>query len=149
MPSPGESDLQTLLSSMKPSLAPETYAFSTIPATSTTTSNLLPLLMSLPSLQMLFREEEGWSIILPKHVAEEVGLETSFPCKKITLGVHSALEAVGFLAAVATRLTDVGVGCNPVSGFYHDHVFVPEGREGEVMEALRGMSEEAGSGLKD
>lgn len=95
---------------------------------------------------MLFREEEGWTVILPKHVAEEVGLETTFPCKKITLGIHSNLEAVGFLAAVTTKLTQVGVGCNPVSGFYHDHLFIPEGRETDVMESLKVMSEEAGQG---
>jgi uncharacterized protein len=145
MASSGESDLKTLLASMTPSLSHEIYAFCTIPAASTTSSNILSLLMSLPSLQMLFREDEGWTVILPKHVAEEVGMETTFPCKKITLGVHSSLEAVGFLAAVTTRLKEVGVGCNPISGFYHDHLFIPEGREHDVMDALRNMSEGAGS----
>ena len=67
-----------------------------------------------------------------------------FPCKKITLNVHSSLDAVGFLAAVTTRLAkDVRTGVNPVSGFYHDHLFVPVGSEDEVMRCLNMMAEEA------
>ena len=61
----------------------------------------------------------------------------------ITCEVHSSLEAVGFLAVVAKRLAEVGMGVNPVSGFFHDHLFVPEGREGEAVEALRGLAGEA------
>jgi hypothetical protein len=41
----------------------------------------------------------------------------------ITLNVYSSLEAVGFIAAVGAKLNKIGV--NPVSGFFHDHCFVP------------------------
>jgi hypothetical protein len=34
------------------------------------------------------------------------------------------------------------MGVNPVSGFYHDHLFVPVGREGEAVEALTELAEE-------
>lgn len=61
----------------------------------------------------------------------------------ITCDVHSSLSAVGFLAAITGRLKDVGVAVNPVSGFFHDHLFVEEGREGEAMGALRRLVEEA------
>lgn len=61
----------------------------------------------------------------------------------ITCEVHSSLEAVGLLAVVTGRLRDLGMGVNPVSGFFHDHLFVPEGREGEAVEALRGLVGEA------
>ena len=37
----------------------------------------------------------------------------------------------------------MGMGVNPVSGFFHDHLFVPEGREGEAMGALRRLAGEA------
>ena len=30
-----------------------------------------------------------------------------------------------------------GMGVNPVAGFYHDHLFVPEGREAEAMDVLK------------
>jgi hypothetical protein len=36
--------------------------------------------------------------------------------------VHSSLDAVGFMAAVTTRLAKINIGVNPVSGFYHDHL---------------------------
>jgi hypothetical protein len=54
----------------------------------------------------------------------------------ITLDVHSSLEAVGFMAVVSRKLADLGVGSNPVSGFFHDHVFVPEGAEANALTAL-------------
>jgi len=58
----------------------------------------------------------------------------------ITLNVHSSLEAVGFLAAITRALARLQIGVNPVSGFFHDHLFVPVGREAEVMRALEAMT---------
>lgn len=34
------------------------------------------------------------------------------------------------------------MGVNPVSGFYHDHLFVPLGREEEAVEALKELAAE-------
>lgn len=68
----------------------------------------------------------------------------------ITCEVHSSLEAVGFLAVITARLRGLGMGVNPVSGFFHDHLFVPEGREGEAVGALRALAGEArGMGAGD
>ena len=64
----------------------------------------------------------------------------------ITLNVHSSLEAVGFLAAITARLAAAGMGVNPVSGFYHDHLFVPAERAAEAMEILSRMVAEARAG---
>lgn len=61
----------------------------------------------------------------------------------ITCEIHSSLEAVGFLAVITARLRDLGMGVNPVSGFFHDHLFVPEGREEEAVGALRRLAGEA------
>lgn len=58
----------------------------------------------------------------------------------VTLNVHSSLEAVGFMAAVTRKLTERGIGCNPVSGYFHDHLFVPQGREEETLEVLSEMA---------
>jgi hypothetical protein len=61
----------------------------------------------------------------------------------ITLNIHSSLEAVGFMAAVSGKLTEKGISVNPVSGFYHDHCFVPLGREEEATNLLEEMAEDA------
>ena len=50
---------------------------------------------------------------------------------------------MGFIAYVAGKLAERGIGTNPVSGFWHDHVFVPVGREGEAMAVLQGIAGEA------
>lgn len=47
------------------------------------------------------------------------------------------------MAAVGAKLTEKGIGVNPVSGFFHDHCFVPVGREEEAMNLLQEMAEEA------
>lgn len=143
MASEGKTDLQDLLRSMKPTLEPETYVFGHIPAkTDSDSRNVLKLLAGLP-VQMMFKETEGWTAIMGKTEAESIQLKSTFPCIKITLNVHSSLDAVGFLAAITTELTKIGIGCNPVSGYFHDHLFVPAGKEGVVMEALLGMAAEA------
>ena len=72
--------------------------------------------------------------------AERVGLPYQFASRLITLSVHSALDAVGFLAAVTTRLTEAGISTNAVSAFYHDHLFVPEHRADEALQLLLEMS---------
>ena len=45
------------------------------------------------------------------------------------------------MARIATELAKQDMGVNPVSGFYHDHLFVPDGREQDAMRVLREMSE--------
>ncbi len=59
---------------------------------------------------------------------------------RITLNVHSALEAVGLTAAVATALTREGISANVVAAYYHDHIFVPEVDAERALEALRALS---------
>ncbi|RVA88555.1 ACT domain-containing protein, partial [Mesorhizobium sp. M7A.F.Ca.CA.004.02.1.1] len=66
----------------------------------------------------------------------------SFRCRMVTLNIHSSLEAVGFLAAITTRLAAAGMGVNPVSAFYHDHLFVPADRAEEALELLVGLAAE-------
>jgi hypothetical protein len=95
---------------------------------------------------MLFRESSSWTLILPHSLAEEFNLEYEFRCRQITLNVHSSLDAVGFLALVTGRLARLGMGVNPVSGFYHDHLFVPEGKEGIALAELEVMARECREG---
>lgn len=92
---------------------------------------------------MLFREAEGLTIITTQDSAKAHDLEYTFPCKMITLNIHSSLEAVGFMAAVSAKLTEKDISVNPVSGYHHDHCFVPLGREEDATNLLEEMAEEA------
>lgn len=125
----GETDLVILLQSLSARLADGVYVFVTL-EDGVVPAGLRP--------RMMFREAEGTTLILLRTEAEEHGLAFGFPCRMITLEVHSSLAAVGFIARIATALARHGMGVNPVSGFYHDHLFVPEGR---AAEALRILSE--------
>lgn len=93
---------------------------------------------------MVFHEKEGTTLITTFTSAEENNIvDYAFPCKMITCNVHSSLKAVGFMAAITEKLTGLGIGVNPVSGFFHDHLFVPLGREHEAVAVLEEMAREA------
>ena len=132
----GETDLKTLLASMTPQLLAGTYVFVTLPPGVPVPENLEPV--------MVFREREGTTLIVTEATASAAGLAASFRCRMITLNIHSSLEAVGFLAAITTRLAAAGMGVNPVSAFYHDHLFVPADRVEEALVLLRGLAAENG-----
>ena len=95
---------------------------------------------------MTFRELEGQTIITTQDAAKEHNLEYVFPSKMITLDIHSSLEAVGFMAVISKALAGKGIACNPVSGFFHDHCFVPVERGEEAMGILREVAESAKEG---
>lgn len=61
----------------------------------------------------------------------------------LTCAVHSSLEAVGFMAVLATALAESGISANPVSGWFHDHLFVPVHRAEEAVRVLEGVRERA------
>jgi hypothetical protein len=111
----GEKNLEQLLKTMQPQLHIGDYVFCTIsslPAINTT------------DIVMLFKEQEGITIIVTKQTADTWQLNYSFIAAWITLTVHSSLEAVGLTAAFSTALSAEGISCNVVAAFYHDHIFV-------------------------
>ncbi|RWF85880.1 MAG: ACT domain-containing protein [Mesorhizobium sp.] len=130
----GETDLKKLLATMTPELRPGTHVFATLPPDAPVPDGLEPM--------MLFREREGTTAIALEERAKAAGLETVFRCRMVTLNIHSSLEAVGFLAAITTRLAAAGIGVNPVSAFYHDHLFVPADQAEEAMAILKRLAEE-------
>lgn len=135
MADPGEKALATLLSTLTATLEPSTYVFTTFKNNDVDTP-------PLSETQMLFRESEGITVITTLDYATEHALEYFFPSRMISLNVTSSLEAVGFMAVIASRLATKGMGVNPVSGFYHDHLFVPLGREAEALEVLAELAQE-------
>ncbi|WP_246448910.1 ACT domain-containing protein [Sphingomonas sabuli] len=56
---------------------------------------------------------------------------------RISLGVHSSLEAVGLTAELSRRLAEAGISVNIVAGLRHDHLFVPWDRRNEAVALLR------------
>ena len=128
----GERDLGALLKYMRPELRPGIFVFCTIPANEGITSALNPLLT--------FREQEGTTLVILREEAEAAGLRHAFASRLITLTVHSALDAVGFLAAITARLAEAGISVNAVSAYHHDHLFVPVDRADDAMALLHEMS---------
>lgn len=132
----GETDLKRLLASMTPELLPQIHVFATLAPGAPPLDGLEPV--------MLFREREGMTLIVTEDEAKGAGLAGSFRCRMITLNIHSSLEAVGFLAAITAELAAAGMGVNPVSAFYHDHLFVPAERAEEALAILRELAAESG-----
>ena len=135
----GETSLNTLLRTLKASLQPPTYVFMSIP----NDQIVHPFPIPFSEVQMWFCESEGATLIVPLHMAEKLSFDYSYKCRMVTLDVHSSLEAVGFMAAIATRLAEEGLSSNPVSAFYHDHLFVKEEESEKVVKLLEQMAREA------
>ncbi len=125
-------NITELLKMMQPSLSPQRYAFATIDENTARNLDCDPV--------MFFNEDEGVTLILLEEDAIRLDVDHEFICQKITLTVHSALEAVGFMAAISAKLKEVGVPCNVVAGFYHDHLFIPVNKVESAMVALEELS---------
>ena len=130
----GELNLQALLKTLTAKLTDGVYVFITLP-TDQVPVDIKP--------RMRFEEAEGTTLIMLQSEAKALELEYEFPCRMITLDVHSSLEAVGFIAYIATQLAEHDMGVNPVSGFYHDHLFVPDGREQDALKILERIAQNA------
>ena len=128
----GETNLTSLIRGMEPVLQDGVYVFVTLAPGAPQPNGLQP--------RMVIQEAEGTTLILSRDQADACGLAAEFPCRMITLNIHSSLAAVGFLAAVAAHLAGHGIGANPVSGYYHDHLFVPEDRAPDAMAALHALA---------
>lgn len=133
-PTSGELDLQKLLQGMRPELDPREWVFCTAPEVDAgVTAEALGI----------FRESEGVTLILERTRADELKVPYSGLWSKITLTVHSSLEAVGFLAAITARLAAAGVSVNAVSAYFHDHLFVPVYHRQRAMAELDALSRRA------
>ncbi|SCV67733.1 BQ2448_5344 [Microbotryum intermedium] len=101
----GETNLQQLLSGLELLLDDEVYTFCTAPLDSPTP----------PGCIGTFDEREGRTLILPLKTAlatagvQDDVLGSGGEWAKITLQIHSSLEAVGFIACIATALAKEGI----------------------------------------
>lgn len=131
--STGEADLEILLRSLNPALDPELYVFGALQGDA---------IASLAQAQPLatFVEDEGLSVIMTTAAAKVIGLAEAPVFRRITLQVHSSLEAVGLTAAVSTCLAEAGLSANVVAAFHHDHIFIPAARAEEALNIIRALS---------
>ena len=81
----GEENLENLLANMSAELLEGLYVFAAI------SDGALP---DGVRPKMLFEEAEGLTVILLKEEAEVNGLAHEFPCRMITLNIHSSLQPV-------------------------------------------------------
>lgn len=126
---PAERDLAVLLASMEPERQPGSFVF-------TTGEEAPPEARAV----VVVREAEGVTTVLERSQADELGLGYDFVAAMISLRVHSALDAVGLTAAIATELADHGISCNVVAGYFHDHLFVPEVDADRAVDLLRALA---------
>lgn len=127
----GESDLRKLLSGMRPQLNPGRYVFATVDA------GIPPGVTPVVTVA----EPEGITLIVRQDDADSAGMAYEYEAAWITLRIHSALQAVGLTAAVATELAAAGLSCNVVAGFHHDHIFVPYEHASQALAALEGLAQ--------
>ncbi|AWV96814.1 acetyltransferase [Arcticibacterium luteifluviistationis] len=127
----GETNLETLLKSMKPKHNVGEFVFCK-------TENLEQI--NLSQIIMTFKEEESITLITEKEIADKLNLEYSFVASWITLTVHSSLEAVGLTAAFSNALSKNGISCNVVAAYYHDHIFVDKKDTEKAMDVLNEFS---------
>ena len=131
---PGETDLSVLLATLRPQLQPAVYVYATWPPTAAVPLDLKPLGQ--------FREAEGLTLIVTQAAADRAQLSYQYPCRLITLAVHSSLAAVGMLAAITQALAAAGLSTNVVSAYFHDHLFVPCDRAQAALDCLTALAEQ-------
>ncbi|MFF0425238.1 ACT domain-containing protein [Streptomyces sp. NPDC004520] len=125
-----ERDLTRLLAGMRPELDPGRYVFTTVDGPAP--AGVAPV--------VTVAEAEGLTLVVRQEEADAAGLAYDYVAGRITLRVHSALDAVGLTAAVATELAAAGLSCNVVAGFHHDHLFVEHDRADEALAVLDRLS---------
>ena len=132
-------DLAHLLAVMAPAIAPQEFVFATV------SPDAFAELSRRGTVSIAtFAESEGVSLILDRESATRAGLTYIYPCRLITLTVHSSLDAIGFVSAITSALATAGISANPVSAYHHDHLLVPTDRAADALAVLERLSTSGG-----
>lgn len=124
---PGEKNLSALLKGMQPTLHQGEFVFCI-----TSNAGEIPL----TEIIGLFKEAEGYTVVVRKELADQYKLSYAFIAAWITLNVHSSLDAIGLTAAFSTALSAEGISCNIIAAYYHDHIFVAKQDAAKAMAVL-------------
>lgn len=133
-----ERDLSKLLASLSVKTRDGVWRFETISSEEASWTDLVNL-REVRDIAMLFHETEGLTVI----TSVIDGTPEDNQWAWLELSVYSDLQAVGFLAKVAEALADVGIPCNAVAAFHHDHVFVPVARASDAKTAIEALRAQA------
>jgi len=126
---PGEIDLNAILSNLSPILLPQTWVFCTV-----SDASYGDFAETLPKAVIL--EQEGMTLVLEKHIADQYGFSYQGEFNCISLQVHSSLSAVGLTAAISGILANHDISLNMIAGYHHDHLFVPKASAGRALALL-------------
>lgn len=129
----GQFALKELLRGLDPYLRPGVWVYVELPKTAPCPAGT----------EFTVLEDEGRTIVLLEEHAKSADLQPLFKAAWITLRVHSALEAVGLVAKIASSLAGAGIPCNAVAGARHDHILVPKERAQDAMEVLNELQQKA------
>ena len=133
----GETNLAQLIKGMTPKLNKGDYVFATVDDISKI--NRIDTICE-------FKEEEGVTLVIEKHKADELKLDYKYIAAWITLKIHSSLEAIVLTALFSTELTKNNISCNVIAGYYHDHIFVDQKDSKKAMHVLSKLSKNLHNG---
>ena len=126
-------NLDDILESLEPRLDPDEYVYCTVP-----TKRDVP--WTSETLIAVVREDEGYTAVIERDEARQLGFAVSDGFRRISLGVHSSLHAVGLTAVAARALANCGISANVIAGYYHDHFLVPSAKAQVALKALQELS---------
>jgi hypothetical protein len=87
--------------------------------------------------QGYYVEREGITVIISKHLADLNNLPYDYVFKRISLMVHSSLDAVGFLARITEVIAAQGIGLNAISAYYHDYLYIRSDQAETALKTLK------------
>ena len=127
MTSPGETDLDKMLATLRVERRPGVFTYATVRT---------PAPELLAAAHGVVTEGDLTTLVLPVEAAERAGLPVELEMAWLSLTVQSSLEAVGLTAAFSATLGKAGIPCNVLAGFHHDHILLPVDRAQQAIDVL-------------
>ena len=128
----GKKDINELLRGMTPRLNDGDYVFIAV-------KDLSEIDRDITICE--FKEKEGNTVIIEKHIADKLNYNYDYIASWITLMIHSSLDSVGLTAAFSSELAKNDISCNVIAGYYHDHIFVEKKDSHKAIQVLKQLSE--------
>ncbi len=127
MAAPGETDLDAMLATLAVQRRPGVFTYIAVE---------VPTPGLIAAAHAMVREGSLTTIVLSVEAAGRAGQLATVELAWLTLTVQSSLVAVGLTAAVSARLAAIGIACNVLAGYHHDHLLVPVDRVDDAIAAL-------------